>query len=64
LLHQPRESPPTSILLTTIMRSRRRFADQSIMRALIISMPVLALITTAAVSTASRAVIDWPTKSL
>ena len=45
------------------MRHSRRFAAQSIIRDAIISTPVCALTTTAAVSTASSAPIAWPRKS-
>ena len=45
------------------MRQSLRFAAQFIIRLAIISTPVCALITTAAVSTASSAPIDWPMKS-
>ena len=52
-----------SILLTIRMRQSLRFAAQFIIRLAIISTPVWALITTAAVSTASSAPIAWPMKS-
>ncbi len=52
-----------SILLTMIMRHSLRFAAQSIMRRVTISMPFWAFTTTAAVSTASSAPIAWPMKS-
>ena len=52
-----------SILLTMISRSRSRWAAHFIMCTAIGSIPVVALITTAAVSTASSAGSDWPRKS-
>ena len=52
-----------SILLTMTRRHSCRLAAQSIIRDVIISMPDCALTTTAAVSTASSAPIDWPMKS-
>ena len=68
---RPGSAPPAppgstscaSILLTMISRSRSRWAAHFIMRTAIGSMPVVALITTAAVSTASSAGSDWPRKS-
>jgi hypothetical protein len=55
--------PGTSMRWTTMTRSRWRAAAYSIMRSAIGSTPMAALITITAVSTASRAGSDWPTKS-
>ena len=58
-----RSTLSASILLTMIRRHSLRFAAQSIIRDVIISMPACALTTTAAVSTASSAPMAWPMKS-
>ena len=50
-------------MLTTTSRQSLRLPVHSIMRVVIISSPAWALMTIAAVSTASSAPIDWPMKS-
>ena len=61
--HASRSTFSASILLMTIMRQSLRLPAQSIMRVVTISMPLCALMTMAAVSTAASAAIDCPTKS-
>ena len=56
-------APSASIRLTTIMRQSRRSAAASMARCVIISTPVAALTTTAAVSTAGSTASMRPTKS-